>query len=151
MSSNVLSAFEQIAFDDAYAAGVLPIAAAGNDGNTRKSYPASYASVMSVAAIDENSLSADFSQQNNAVEIAAPGVAVLSTYPHVNSLTVGTTVYESGKIEGAQNGSATGNLVFGGLCDSVGSWNGAMLLCERGTVSFFDKVNNGLNGGGRYL
>ncbi|MFT5434503.1 MAG: serine protease [Myxococcota bacterium] len=139
--------FEQNAFAAAYADGTFSIAAAGNDGNTRKSYPASYSSVMSVAAIDENGVIADFSQQNSDVEIAAPGVAVLSTYPHLNSLTVGAFAYDSNKIEGAQNGTATGNLAFGGLCDSVGSWNGAVLLCERGTVSFFDKVNNGLNGG----
>ena len=58
---------------------VLVIAAAGNAGNTRKSYPASYDAVMSVAAIDENKELAFFSQVNNQVEISAPGVAVLST------------------------------------------------------------------------
>lgn len=59
--------------------GVLSIAAAGNDGNTVKSYPASYSSVMSVAAVDKNKRLARFSQRNNQVDIAAPGVDVWST------------------------------------------------------------------------
>jgi serine protease len=45
---------ERTAFDNHYANGILPIAAAGNDGNTRTSYPAGYGSVVSVAAIDSN-------------------------------------------------------------------------------------------------
>jgi serine protease len=35
--------------------GILTVAAAGNGGNTAKSYPASYPSIMSVAAVDKNS------------------------------------------------------------------------------------------------
>ena len=53
----------------------------GNDGNTNKSYPASYDAVMSVAAVDEDKNIADFSQQNDQVDIAAPGVKILSTVP----------------------------------------------------------------------
>jgi serine protease len=75
------SAAEENAFDDAYAAGVLSIAAAGNDGTTALSYPASYGSVVSVAAIDSGRRRASFSQRNSQVEIAAPGVGVLSTLP----------------------------------------------------------------------
>ena len=70
---------EKAAFEEASAAGVLSIAAAGNDGNTSFSYPASYDVVMSVAAIDSSKRLASFSQRNSQVEIAAPGVGVLST------------------------------------------------------------------------
>lgn len=59
--------------------GVLLIAAAGNDGNSDHSYPASYDSVMSVGATDSNNQHAEFSQFTNQVEISAPGVSVLST------------------------------------------------------------------------
>ena len=59
---------------------VLLIAAAGNAGNNGFSYPASYESVMSVAAVDSNENIASFSQHNNQVDIAAPGVGVKSTY-----------------------------------------------------------------------
>lgn len=58
---------------------VLVVAAAGNSGNTAYSYPGSYSSVMSVAAIDKDSVIAYFSQQNDQVDISAPGVEVLST------------------------------------------------------------------------
>lgn len=141
---------ERRTFDSLYAAGVLSIAAAGNDGNTAYSYPASYDSVMSVAALDESRTIADFSQQNDQVEIAAPGVAVLSTLPYVedNTLTVGGTTYQANHIEFSANGTGTGTLVDGGLCDSVGSWSGAVVLCERGVVSFYDKVHNVELGGG---
>jgi len=60
---------------------VLIIAAAGNGGNRAKSYPASYSSVMSVAAIDSDEKVASFSQENDQVEISAPGVQVMSTIP----------------------------------------------------------------------
>ncbi len=73
------SATEESAFVAAKNAGLINIAAAGNGGNTSLSYPASYDSVMSVAAIDSNKNVASFSQKNAQVEIAAPGVAITST------------------------------------------------------------------------
>ena len=140
---------ELTAFNSAYTAGVLSIAAAGNDGTTAKSYPASYDSVMSVAAIDEDKIVADFSQYNTAVEIAAPGVAVLSTLPYLetNSLTVDGVNYAVSHIEYSGLGSASGALVYGGLCDSVGSWSGKVVLCERGVIDFYTKVANAQAGG----
>jgi serine protease len=68
-------------YKDMYDQGVLLIAAAGNDGNTGAMYPASYKYVMSVAAVDRNETRPDFSQCNINVEIAGPGVDVLSTIP----------------------------------------------------------------------
>lgn len=67
-------AFERVLKQD----NVLVIAAAGNSGNTRYSYPASYSSVLSVAAVDGDKKLAYFSQRNDEVDIAAPGVLVLS-------------------------------------------------------------------------
>ncbi|MFD2177967.1 S8 family serine peptidase [Veronia pacifica] len=71
---------ERQAFANAKSRGVLSIAAAGNDGNSTKSYPASYNDVVSVAAVDSSGNKASFSQYNDQVEIAAPGVGVNSTY-----------------------------------------------------------------------
>ncbi|RYV02256.1 peptidase S8 [Shewanella sp. OPT22] len=59
--------------------GVLLVAAAGNDGNSDHSYPASYDAVMSVGAVDSNKQHAEFSQFTNQVEISGPGEAILST------------------------------------------------------------------------
>ena len=141
---------EKNGFANLYAQGILSIAAAGNDGTSGLSYPASYVSVVSVAAIDSNKAWADFSQYNSQVELAAPGVGVLSTVPYLDStsLTVGGVTYGAGHIEFSARGSATGALVDGGLCDSVGSWSGKVVLCERGVISFYDKVHNVQLGGG---
>lgn len=81
LGGSVPSKTEEQAFNQAYGQNVLSVAAAGNAGNTSKSYPASYSSVVSVAAIDANKQLASFSQRNDQVELAAPGVAVLSTVP----------------------------------------------------------------------
>ena len=60
-------------------AGILVVAAAGNGGSSGLFYPASYEHIISVAAVDSNENRATFSQYNNMVDIAAPGVAVKST------------------------------------------------------------------------
>ena len=60
--------------------GALLVAAAGNDGSSAPSYPAAYPQVVSVAALDRNGARAPFSNANADVEVAAPGVDVLSTW-----------------------------------------------------------------------
>ena len=75
------SATEENLYKQIYDKGVLIIAAAGNDGNTALSYPASYPTVMSVAAVDSSQNKASYSQYNAQVEIAAPGSSVKSTIP----------------------------------------------------------------------
>ncbi|WP_324254897.1 S8 family serine peptidase [Fluctibacter halophilus] len=62
-----------------YDDGMLLIAAAGNDGDNTHSYPASYDSVISVAAVDESGKHAEFSQYTSQVELSGPGEAILST------------------------------------------------------------------------
>jgi len=144
------SHFEQVAFDSAAAAGVLSIAAAGNDGNTRTSYPAGYGSVVSVGAIDSTKALASFSQRNRDVELAAPGVHVWSSLPYLDiaNVTAGGATYDAALFEGAPATTGTsGTLVDGGLCDSVGAWSGKVVLCARGTITFADKVANAQSGG----
>ncbi|OCQ21406.1 hypothetical protein A7985_12380 [Pseudoalteromonas luteoviolacea] len=70
---------EHLAFERTYQQGMLHVAAAGNNGTSIKSYPASYPHVVSVAAVDSAGNKARFSQFNDAVELAAPGVQVKST------------------------------------------------------------------------
>jgi serine protease len=75
------STTEQAYFEQLATKHVVAIAAAGNDGSTNYLYPASYDKVVSVAAVDEKSKHAYFSQANDKVDIAAPGVRVLSAVP----------------------------------------------------------------------
>jgi serine protease len=121
---------------------VLSIAAAGNAGNTTMSYPASYNSVMSVAAIDSNKALASFSQRNSQVEIAAPGVDVLSTMPFTDaSVTVAGVGYIVSSMDGTFRSSATAALASGGRCTANNStWSGKVVLCERGDIAFADKA-----------
>lgn len=144
---------EQRAFDSLLSKGVLSIAAAGNDGTTAKSYPAGYASVVSVAAIDESKQWATFSQYNSEVEIAGPGVNVLSTVPmgagSESALTVGSTTYAPGGMDGSPKKTASAPLADFGLGDAVNtSVSGKVCLIARGTIDFATKVSNCQASGG---
>ncbi|WP_413788168.1 type VII secretion-associated serine protease mycosin [Streptomyces chartreusis] len=72
------------AVDNALAKEIVIVASAGNDGlggNVKKTYPASYEGVLAVAASDRNNERAAFSQSGDFVDIAAPGVDMVSTVP----------------------------------------------------------------------
>lgn len=151
LSGAVYSATEEAAFDTHYANGILSIGAASNDGVSTYHYPASYDSVISVGALDATMTWADFSNFNDQVELAAPGVSVLSTVPFIetNTVTVDSITYYGNHIENTARGTASGVLVDGGLCGSTNtSWNGMVVLCERGDYSFAEKVLNVQNSGG---
>jgi thermitase len=63
----------------AEAAGVVVIAAAGNQGASTVLYPAAYDTVLGVAAIDETGVTPGFSNYGYGVKLVAPGVNILST------------------------------------------------------------------------
>lgn len=60
--------------------GAVIVAAAGNSNNDTAEYPASYPYVLSIAATNENDQKADFSTYGNAVDLAAPGTSVFTTW-----------------------------------------------------------------------
>jgi len=75
----------QAAVAEAYGTGILLTAAAGNSGTANGTgdtvvYPARYPEVIAVAAVDSNDNRALFSSTGPAVELAAPGVNIPSTY-----------------------------------------------------------------------
>jgi subtilisin len=89
LGSNSYSAALQDACDNTYNAGLLLVAAAGNDGNAEGTddnvdYPARYDSVIAVAATDKNNKRAISQIWNSstgpAIELAAPGVSIYSTW-----------------------------------------------------------------------
>lgn len=63
----------------AYDHGVLVVAAAGNDADSIKYYPAAYDEVVAVTATDEYDNPAWFTNFGYWVELAAPGVNIYST------------------------------------------------------------------------
>jgi len=61
--------------------GLIIVAAAGNDGNKNIEYPAAYAGVHAVSAMDINQKFATFSDFGPKISFVAPGVAITSTVP----------------------------------------------------------------------
>ncbi len=70
------------AVDYAWKKGAVLACAAGNDGMNWKLYPAAYANCIAVAATDENDNKASFSNYGSWVDVAGPGVRILSTMPN---------------------------------------------------------------------
>lgn len=145
LSSTKKSGKEEQAFNKVYVQGILSVAAASNDGLPDYHYPASYDSVISVGALDENMVIADFSNFNDQVELAAPGVGVLSTIPYIseNVVFVDGVNYLANHVEFASQGEISAPLGDGGYCiDEASDLTGMIALCKRGTVTFFEKVTN---------
>lgn len=72
------------AIQKAYDAGILLVAAAGNEGNegaNNVSYPGKYESVFAVGAINSSDQKLAISSTGPEVEFAAPGAGIYSTYP----------------------------------------------------------------------
>ena len=141
---------EENAFDDFTAAGGLVIAAAGNDGNNVRSYPAGYSSVMMVGAVDANNNIAEFSQypsiskrvkgkfvddDSTGVEVTAGGVAILSTYPAqlatLSNITADNVDYTSSAME--NSGSVSGATYNMGTAEATDNGaSGKLCVIDRG-------------------
>ncbi|GIU22293.1 S8 family serine peptidase [Shewanella schlegeliana] len=157
---------ESNAFQSFSDAGGLVLAAAGNDGNSVRSYPAGYPSVMMIGANDANDAIADFSQfpscttgrgkkqrtdTSICVEIAAGGVDTLSTYPAgmatASNMSVDGNPLASSAME--NSGSVNGSTYFMGTAEATDSnANGKVCVIDRGAISFHDKVLNCETSGG---
>jgi len=75
------------------AAGIVVVAAAGNDGpNAPPSYPAAYPEVIAVTAVDRNLAAYRHANRGAYVDVAAPGVGIWTALP--------------GKREGPQTGTS---------------------------------------------
>jgi len=148
------SSSESTSMQAAADADVLLIAAAGNDGNDELSYPASYSSVMSVAAVDETGLHAEFSQYTSQVEVAAPGEAILSTVAgdgRLGSITIDGTTYAGDRVNsqsryGYSNGSFTAANINGSVTGNLGqcSLSNGSYACSNvsGNVCLVERSEN---------
>ena len=161
---------EENAFINFTANGGLVLAAAGNDGNSVRSYPAGYKSVMMIGANDADNNIADFSQfpgctvttgrgrnastethDGYCVEATAGGVDTLSTYPaggaSLSTLEANGIGYASSAME--NQGSASGSTFFMGTAETTQAGAaGKICVIDRGVISFHDKVLNCQNSGG---
>lgn len=74
----------QLAIEFAHEQGTLLVGAAGNDGISQVNFPAAYEEVIAVSATTPDDELAWFSNFGPEIELAAPGVDVLSTLPGDN-------------------------------------------------------------------
>ncbi|MBN7138254.1 hypothetical protein A7A76_03980 [Lysobacter enzymogenes] len=152
------SSTEESEFKLAADRGTLVVAAAGNSAITPfpgtnlvnpPLYPASYPSVVSVAAVDSGDKRASFSEFNNQVDLAAPGVGVRSLgLSSSEPLKVGSATFPATVLTGSAASRASAGWVDGGLCKaSSAAFKGKIVLCQRGEITFVDKVANAKSGG----
>ena len=161
---------ENAAFESFKAGGGLALAAAGNDGNTTRSYPAGYEAVMMVGGVNKDDAKYAASQfpsceettgrgkkrttvtnERICVEISGGGEEVLSTVPS------GVGAIASVSADGASfsaaatdnTGVVTAGAFFMGTAEATDSGaNGNICVIDRGNIAFADKVNNCAASGG---
>lgn len=154
LGGGLKSRTEENFYKDMRAKGALVVAATGNDGATRISYPAAYAVNIAVGAVDRNNVVASFSNKGTNIDVVAPGVGVLSSVPRGQgveaSVTTTAPLSAFGMEFAGKTSGATGTLVSCGQ-GQVGEFPsnvaGNVALIQRGTISFADKVTNAMNAG----
>lgn len=152
---------ERTAVAAADKAGITVVAASGNSGTNKVSYPAALSTVIAVGAVDSNLQKADFSQWGPELAVMAPGVAVASTVPQGTGressveIAIGT---KSGRVASSTFQGAreilipeTNQLVPVGLgkAEEFAKVNvkGKFALIGRGEIKFAEKVDNAIKAG----
>lgn len=152
---------ERTAIQQADAAGVTVVAASGNDGTARVSYPAALPTVIAVGAVDEKLAKADFSQYGPELAIVAPGVDVMSSVPQGSgresfvtvTINGASKVVPSSAFAGAKEvlSPETNTLVDAALGKPEDfakiDVKGKFALISRGEIAFGAKVQNALAAG----
>jgi predicted outer membrane repeat protein len=111
----------QEAIDFAFQNGVVFVASAGNDGADIPAYPAAYDQALSVAAADSLDRRAGFSNFGDWVDLAAPGVDILSLRAQDTAL--GTVYSETTTIA---SGTSMACPVVAGACGLLLGLNPAL-------------------------
>ncbi len=92
------------AITSAEAQGIVFVASSGNDGKIEMVYPAGYANVIGVASINDESQRSTFSNYGNQIVwIAAPGEAIVTTYPFGSYAAGWGTSFSAPFVSGAVN------------------------------------------------
>jgi subtilisin family serine protease len=132
--------------------GTLIVVASGNDASKKVSFPGAYQSVVTVGAVDRNNQLASFSNTGAQLDLVAPGVDNLSSFPHLQGrdaeVSIGGKTYLGNPAEfsGATDG-VTGQFVNCGLALSPsdcgtppsGTW---VAVVQRGSATFATKAHN---------
>jgi len=149
---------EKAAVEAAHTAGITVVAASGNDGKKRVSFPAAFPTTIAVGAVNSRAEKAEFSNWGKELDIVAPGVGVVSAVPQGSGKEVTVKVNTNGLWQDAEAtgfaGAADalqpldGELVVAGLGkpeDFNGlNLQGKIALVQRGEISFGDKARNAI-------
>lgn len=128
------SALVRNAIEYARAAGSLIVAAAGNNGADRVSYPAANDGVIAVGAVDALGNHLDFSNTGRQIAVSAPGFGVNAAWTGDQAASVSGTSFSS-------------PIVLGAIA-AVKSWPGNEKLTVRQAADvLFSYLNDGGNAG----
>jgi subtilisin family serine protease len=140
-------------------AGTLIVVASGNDSSKKVSFPGAYQSVLTVGAVDSQNRLASFSNTGAQLDVVAPGVDNLSSFPRTEGrdafATINGTTYAALPMEFAGATLSTGitsTLVNCGLGQTKADCGasppaGFVALIQRGAVSFAQKVDSAMKAG----
>lgn len=155
------TAAEKRAVEAAEKAGVTVVAASGNDGAAKVSFPAAFPTVLSVGAVNDHIVKTDFSNWGPELDIVAPGAAVVSSVPQGTGRESNVKVGAPGREAVVPSTSFVGSpdiltpvandLVFAGLGKpddfTAAKVSGKFALVQRGEIAFADKVKNAIAAG----
>jgi subtilisin family serine protease len=150
---------EEALYNQIRKAGTLIVVASGNDSSKKVSYPGAYQSVVTVGAVDSKNQLASFSNTGAQMDIVAPGVENLSSFPRTEGrdayAEIGGKTYAALPMEFSPATLADGidgPLVDCGIGDTKAACGtnppaGFVALIKRGTVSFAVKVSSARQAG----
>jgi serine protease len=158
LGSSELSDFEREVIDRALAAGILIVAASGNDSTSTVarpvSYPAAYPGVIAVGALSTTGQLASFSNQGPELAAVAPGVDVVSTVrvggSKIAAIENGTSTFLGSALEGSKNGTLSGRFVLCGIGkegEFPASVAGRIAVIHRGELTFAEKTRRAKEAG----
>ena len=154
-SSSIL---EREAFERASAAGIVSVAASGNNHPDRLfvDFPAAYFAVIAVGAIDETESITSFSQRGPEMGLVAAGLEVLSTVFLGEAYLVESSAFDTiiafPMEYSTEPASVSGTIVDcgrGGIAEFPSGVAGNIALIERGDRTFREKSDNAKSAGAK--
>ena len=141
--------------------GTTIVVAAGNDANNQLSFPGAYQSVVSVGAVDSSNQLASFSNTGAQLDLVAPGVDNLSSFPTTEGRDAfvqwGSNTYGGNPAEFAGSTSASGVSATFVNCGKMLTANdcgtqapGFVAVIQRGSATFATKVDNAMHAGAAF-